>query len=92
MYKNLFEKLKLQSKKLYLQNKLKQYENDIKNTIKIIEAIIGKSKVHSYNFPKSFNMDKKEITDTKSTAEKFNSYFINVVSKLTAKISSSNTN
>ena len=30
--KNLFDKLKKQSKKLYFQNKLKQYENNIKNT------------------------------------------------------------
>ena len=45
MYKSLFEKLKLQSKKLYFQNKLKQYENNVKNTWKILKVIIGKSKV-----------------------------------------------
>ena len=33
MYKNLFEKLKLQPKKLYFQNKLKQYENNIKKSM-----------------------------------------------------------
>ena len=32
IYKNLFEKLKKQSKKVYFQNKLKQYESNIKNT------------------------------------------------------------
>ena len=32
MYKNLFEKLKKQSKKSYFQKKLKKCENDIKNT------------------------------------------------------------
>ena len=31
-YKSLFKKLKLQSRKLCFQNKLKQYENNIKNT------------------------------------------------------------
>ena len=30
IYKNLFKKLKKQPKKLYFQNKLKQYENNIK--------------------------------------------------------------
>ena len=92
IYKNLSEKLKFQSKKLYFQNKLKQYENNIKNTWKIMKVIIGKSKVYNDNFPKSLNIDKKEITDKKTIAEKFNSYFINVGSKLTAKIPSSNTN
>ena len=45
MYKNLFEKLKVQSKKLYFQNKLKQYENNIKKAWKIMKVIIGKSEV-----------------------------------------------
>ena len=92
MCKNLFEKLKLQSKKLYFQNKLKQYGNYIKNTWKIMKVTIGKSKLYNDNFPKSINIYKKEITDKKTIAEKFNSYFINVGSKLTAKIPSSNTN
>ena len=92
MYKSLFEKLKLQSKKLYFQNKLKQYENNIKNTWKIMKVIIGKSKVYNDNFPKILNIDKKEITDKKTIAEEFNSYFINVGSKLATKIPPSNTN
>ena len=52
MYKSLFEKLKLQSKKPYFQNKLKQYENKIKNTWKVMKVIIGKSKQYNDNFPK----------------------------------------
>ena len=86
MYKSWFEKLKLQSKKLYFQNKLKQYENNIKNTCKVMKVMIGKSKVYNANVPKILNIDKKEITDKKTTAEKFNSYFINVGSKLATKI------
>ena len=92
MYRNFFEKLKLQSKKIYLQNKLKQYESNIKNTWKIVKVLIGKSKVYGDNFLKSLNINKKEITDKKTIAEKFNSYFINVGSKLAAKIPSTNTN
>ena len=91
-YKSLFEKLKLQSKKLYFQNKLKQYENNIKNTWKIMKVIIGKSKVYNDNFPKILNIDKKETTDKKTIAEEFNSYFMNVGPKLATKISPSNTN
>ena len=40
MYKNLFEKLKRQSKKLYFQNKLKKCENNVKNTWKIMKSIM----------------------------------------------------
>ena len=82
MYNSLFEKLKLQSKKLYFQNKQKQNENNVKNTWKIMNVIIGKSKVDNDNFPKILNINKKEITDKKTITEKFNSYFINMGSKL----------
>ena len=54
-----------------------------------MKAIIGKSKV--ITFQKILNIDKKEFTD-KKTIEKFNSYFINVESKLATKIPPSNTN
>ena len=92
MYKSLFEKLKLQSKKLYCQTILKQYENNIQNTWKVMKTIIAKSKVYNDNFPKILNIDKKEITDKKTIAEKFKTYFINVGSKLATKITPSNTN
>ena len=52
VYKNLLEKLKLQSKKLYFKNKLKQYKNNIKNTWKIMKDITGKSKCTMITFQK----------------------------------------
>ena len=57
-----------------------------------MKVIIGKSKVYNDNFPKILNIDKKEITDKKTIAEEFNSYFINVGPKLATKIPPSNTN
>ena len=57
-----------------------------------MKVIIGKSKVYNENFPKILDIDKKEITDKKTIAEEFNSYFINVGPKLATKISPSNTN
>ena len=57
-----------------------------------MKVIIGKSKVYNDNFPKILNFDKKEITDKKTIAEEFNSYFINVGPKLATKIPPSNTN
>ena len=64
----------------------------LKKAWKIMKVIIGKSNVYNDNFPKSLNIGKKEITGKKVIAEKFNSYFLNVGSKLAAKIPSSNTN
>ena len=52
MYKNLFEKLEKQSKKLYFQNKLKKCENNIKSSWKIMKSIIGKFRVQNVLFPK----------------------------------------
>ena len=43
-YKNLFEKIKKNSKKNYYQRKLELNENNIKNTWKVMKEIIGKSK------------------------------------------------
>ena len=59
----MFEKLKKQSKKLYFQNELKQYENNIKNTWNVMKAVIGKSKICNDKFPKRLDINKEEITD-----------------------------
>ena len=71
MYKNLFEKLKKQSKRLYFKNKLKKCKNNIENTWKIMKSIIGKFGVQNDSFPKRLFIANKEITDKKSLAEKF---------------------
>ena len=47
-----------------------------------MKVISSKSKVYNDNFPKIFNIDKKEIIDSKTIAEKFSSYFMNIGSKL----------
>ena len=75
IYKNLFQKLKLQSKKLYFQNKLKQYENTIKIIWKIMKVIISKSKVYNDNFSSLKIGKKKLLTRKKTIAERFNSYY-----------------
>ena len=92
MYKKIFQKLKKQSKMLYFQNKLKKCRADIKNTWKIIKSIIGKSRVQNDSFPKSLIIANKEITDKKSIAEKFNSFFVNTGTNLAGKIPHGTTN
>ena len=86
------EKLKKQSKRLYFQNKLKQYENAIKNAWNVMKAVIGKSKICNDKFPKSLDIIKEDITDKKIIAETFNKFFINIGSNLADKIPPSSIN
>ena len=74
IHKNLFENLKKQSKKLHFQNKLKQYENNIKKTWNFMKAVIGKSKICDDKFPKSLDINKEEITDKKIIADTFSRF------------------
>ena len=62
-------------KKLYFQNKLKHYENNIKNTWNVAKTVVGKSKICNDKFPKSLDINKEEIIDKKIRAEMFNKFF-----------------
>ena len=77
-YKNLFEKIKKCAKKNYYRNKIKLFENDIRGTWKIMKEIIGKKKCNSQILPKQILVDKIEVNDARSIAEKFNEFFVNV--------------
>ena len=69
--------MKKESNLSYFQNKLKKCENNIKNIWKTVNSIIEKFRVQNDSFPKSLNIVNEEITDKKSIAEKFNSFFVN---------------
>ena len=88
----MIKTVKRQLKKLYFQNKLKQYENNIKDTWNVMKAVIGKSKICNDKLPESLDINKEEITDKKFIAETFNKFFINVGSNLADKIPPSSTN
>ena len=85
-YKNLFEKLKLKSKKNYYSALFKKYEDNARMEWKIMKEITGKIKVLDNTFPIKIVINKKEIFDKKNIANEFNSYFTNVGSNLAAKI------
>ena len=52
-YKQLFEKIKKDSKRKYFQEKLSFYKKDIKNTWKILKDVIGKTKINENCLPRS---------------------------------------
>ena len=57
-----------------------------------MKSIIGIFRVQNDSFPKSLTFANEEITDKKSIAEKFNSFFVNTGTNLAAKITHSTTN
>ena len=84
--KNLFERIKKNAKKNYYRDEIKLFENDIRNTWKIMKEVIGKKKCNNETLPKHLIVDKIEINDAKSTAEKFNEFFVNIGPNLANKI------
>ena len=78
--------LKKNAKKNYYRDKIKLFENDIRNTWKIMKEIIGKKKCNSEALPKYLIVDKIKIHDVKSIAKKFNELFVNIGPKLANKI------
>ena len=80
-YKQLFEKIKKDSKK----EKLSFYKNDIKNTRKILKDVIGKTKINENRPPKEKALENKKITDQKTIAQKFNEFDVNVGPNLASK-------
>ena len=77
-YKQLFEKIKKDSKKKYFQEKLSFYKNDIKNTWKTLKDVIGKTKINENRLPKKIALENKGITDQETIVEKYNDFYINI--------------
>ena len=69
-YKQLFEKIKKDSKKKYFQEKFNFYKNDIKNTWKTLKDEIRKTKINENCLPKRIALENKERTDQETVAEK----------------------
>ena len=85
-YKNLFEKIKNQSKTKHYSTLLKKYQGNSKQTWKVMKEVIGKTKLSVDEFPKKLSINNEEIFNKQLIANHFNNYFINVGSNLAAKI------
>ena len=60
-YKHLFKKLRKKAKHTNCQSILKDCQNDLTRTSKIMKQITGKCKVNSNRFPKSINVNGKSV-------------------------------
>ncbi|XP_065639571.1 uncharacterized protein LOC136072316 [Hydra vulgaris] len=99
-YKNLFEKIKKNSKKNFYSNKIKNSNGNIKKTWDIIKEIIGTKHciklftctnqivyLHKSNcLPAQIVIDNNEYNDYNVISEKFNSFFVNIGPNLASKI------
>ena len=90
-YKNLFERIKKNAKKNYYQDKIKFFENDIRNTWKIMKEIIGKKKCNNEAFNKSFvNIGPNLANKIPQCDLTFQSYFPTVNTTLKETVLSEN--
>ncbi|MBY0580085.1 MAG: hypothetical protein K2P53_00155, partial [Rickettsiales bacterium] len=86
-YKNIFEKIKKNSKKLYYSKLLERTNGNTKKTWKVIKEIIGNTKSYEKNnLPKKLLVDGKYIYDKKLIAKNLNSFFVNIGPNLAEKI------
>ena len=86
---NYLKRLKKIPRKNIFKKKL-AFKNDIKNTLKTLKDVIGKTKINENRLPKKTPLGNKKITDRKTIAEKFNEFYVNVGPNLDSKISQNN--
>ena len=74
LIKTYSRELKKNANKNYYRDKIKLFENDIQNTLKIMKEVIDKSKYNNETLSKHLIVNKIEINEAKSTADKFNEF------------------
>ena len=88
-FKQLFEKLKKKSKKLYYSSLLNKYQNNSKKTWEVMKELTGKVKSKSQALPAMLKTQNGDIENSKKVAEEFNCFFTNIGPKLGNNILSS---
>ena len=84
-YNKILKRNIKQAKKAYYQEAFQKHKNDIKSTWRIIKDILNKSEKQK-NYPDTFLVDGKLISDKLIIAKQFNSYFSNIGQNLASEI------
>ena len=84
-YNKILKRNIKQAKKAYYQEAFQKHQNDIKSTWRIIKDILNKSQKQK-NYPDTFLVDGKLISDKLIIAKQFNSYFSNIGQNLASEI------
>ena len=72
----------MKSKRKYYSEKLLQFQGDTKKTWRIMNNVIGKSKLIHLTWPRKIIFNKNVIFDEKRIGNSFNNFFINIGPKL----------
>ncbi|XP_065675816.1 uncharacterized protein LOC136092023 [Hydra vulgaris] len=89
-YKNLFEKIRKHSKKVYYSKLLQKTNGDTKKTWNIMKEIIGKKYIKTNSLPDRIIINEIEHNDQNSIAEQFNNFFANIGPNMASKIQTAN--
>ena len=84
-YRNIYNKLKNIAKKNHYFQIFDKFKNDIKNTWKTINSIIGKTNDKT-SIPQAFTINGEKTTNSKEIADNFCSYFTNIGPKYANEI------
>lgn len=76
-YRNLYNTLKRNAKKMYYSDQLNQYKSDIKNTWKILNRLCNKANDKT-SYCDSFHINNTTVTDPLDISNEFNKYFTNI--------------
>ena len=85
-YKNLFEKLRKRSKKVYYSNLINKYQNDSKRIWHTLKELSGKIKAKSNSLPKTIKVNNSNQYKAEDIANEFNKFFTNVGPNLAKNI------
>ena len=85
-YTRILKKTIREAKKQYYNSRFDLFKSDARKTWGIIREILNKTK-QSTEFPNSFLVNDKLITDKRSIADQFNKYFTDIGPKLASEIS-----
>ncbi len=80
-YKNLYNKLLKNMRKLYYQKEIQKHQGDLKNVWQTIKEAAG-IKTKSSNLPSSLNINGNTVKDNKLIAEEFNKHFSTIAEKI----------
>ena len=84
-YNNILRNNINQAKKNYYSACFNKYKGDLRNTWKTIKEVLNKTKKKA-QFPDFFKINDEKLTDKQSIADKFNTFLIEIGSKLAQQI------
>ena len=81
--------LNVSPKRIYYSSKILEFKTNTKKTWGVMKEIIGKARNTESSLPIKLVIEKKEVTEIKDIAEKFNNFFTNVGPNIAKKVPNS---